>query len=455
MSNTYTIIVFLLAIVYLMGTIVKFKMHAFFSMITCCFLVGFAMQMNLTELVNTITAGFGGMMTSLGIVIILGAILGSVLSESGATEVLADAILKIAGQKKSSLAMNIIGFIVSIPVYMGSAYIILDPINRTLARKTKKNVLVYCTSLSIGLLVTHCLVIPTPGPLAVASGLGLNIGVFIFYSIIVAIPASLAGGWLWGEFLGKKYGYEEPWSPEDKNGAAAPAVERADADRPSAALAAGLIFLPIVIILVGSCLGMAASEGILHEISTFLTAGSGVAALLVSTILALFSLRKYIDMPLSRLIPKTLDEQGSILVILGAGGCFGGVIKATGIGDVLVSVLSSLNISVIVLAFILCILLRAALGSSTVALVTTISILGPVASEMGANMTLMGLAICAAAIGLSLPTDGGYWEIQSLDNLSISKTTWSMTGGSTIASVVGFAMVMLLSACSGFLPGLH
>jgi GntP family gluconate:H+ symporter len=187
----------------------------------------------------------------------------------------------------------------------------------------------------------------------------------------------------------------------------------------------------------------------------FLSGSSGLVALLLSDIVAFLVLKKYIDVPYSQIISKTFNEQGEMLLVLGAGGSFGAIIKAGGVGDALVTVLSSMNISVLVLAFILCMLLRAALGSATVALLTTATILGPVASEMGVNLVLLGLSICIAAVGLSLPTDGGFWLAEKLDKLGFKKTMISITGGGTVASIVGFVIVMILSACSGFLPGLH
>lgn len=453
MSSTFTIIVFLAAIAYLMIAIAKLKIHPFFAMISACVAVGLLMRLQPTQIVSSITGGFGGILGSLGIVFGLGALLGEMLSESGATEVLADSVLKIAGKKHSSLAMNIIGFIISIPVYMGTAYIILDPMNKSLAYKTKKNVIVYATALSIGLLVTHCLVIPTPGPLAVASTLGLNVGWFILYALVVSIPASLLGGWVWGEYLGKKYPYEVPWGfdPEqaEKN------ENASEENRPSAALALAMIFLPIAIIMLGTILGLGGAETTAGMIGNALTASSGTLSLLISVLVSMVCLKKYLKTPFSKMIVKVFNEQGNILFILGAGGSFGAIVTATGIGDVLVATLSSMNISVIVLAFVLCILLRAALGSSTVALLTTATILGPVAQEMGANMILLGLAICCGAIGLSLPTDGGFWEVKELDNFDYNKTTMIMTVGTTIASVVGFIVVLLLQIGAGALPGLH
>lgn len=451
MSQTWIIIAFLLSMVYLLVTIIKFKMNAFYALLTGSFLLGIAVGMPLPSINNSITGGFGGALGSLGIVVGLGAILGSLLSMSGATEQLAEGVLKVAGKDKSSLAMNLIGYIISIPVYMGSAYIILNPLCKNLSRETKKNVVVYATSLSIGLLVTHCLVIPTPGPLAVASTLGINMGWFILYALVVSICASLVGGWLYGEFMGKKYPYEES---EMAAAVHAEDKESAAQDRPSMGLSVGLILLPIVIILLGTVIPLLIPGETVASLGAFLSGNSGLVALVISDIVAFLALKKYIDEPYSKIITKTFNEQGEMFLVLGAGGAFGGIISAGGVGDALVAVLSNMNISVLVLAFILCMLLRAALGSATVALLTTATILGPVASQMGVNMVLLGLAICTAAIGLALPTDGGFWLVEKLDNLGFKKTMISFTGGATVASLVGFAIIMVLNACSGFLPGL-
>jgi GntP family gluconate:H+ symporter len=450
MSQTWIIIAFLLSMVYLLVTIIKFKMNAFYSLLTGSILLGILTGLPLADINSNVTSGFGGALGSLGIVIALGAILGSLLSMSGATEQLAEGVLKVAGKKNASLAMNIIGFIISIPVYMGSAYIILNPLCKSLSKDTKKNVVVYSTALFVGLLTTHCMVIPTPGPLAVASTLGINVGWFILYALVVSIFASLAGGWIYGEFMGKIYPYEEV-----EDAVAEKTVEKSVKDRPSMALSVGVILLPIILILVGTVLPFIIPGDAVSAFCGFLSGSSGLVALLLSDIVAFLVLKKYIDVPYSQIISKTFNEQGEMLLVLGAGGSFGAIIKAGGVGDALVAVLSSMNISVLVLAFILCMLLRAALGSATVALLTTATILGPVASEMGVNMVLLGLSICIAAVGLSLPTDGGFWLAEKLDNLGFKKTMISITGGGTIASIVGFVVVMILSACSGFLPGLH
>ena len=444
------IVVFLLSMVYLFVTIVRFKMNPFFSMVSAAIIIGIVVGMDLNTLVNGITSGFGSVCSSLGIVVAMGFLLGGMLAEAGATDSLADATLKKFGEKRASLAMNITGYIVSIPVFYGSAYVILNPILRTLSRKTKKPIQVYITALSVGLLTTHCLVIPTPGPLSVAGTLGVNFGWFILYSIIVSIPGSLLGGWIYGEFLGKKlYTYTEP-------AIAAPEVDLEDTGRKRApaSLAIAIIALPLLLIVFGTLLPMWTTVPFIVSVCQFFTAGNGVISLIVSVIFAAWTLRPYVKGKYAPLITKNFNEMGEIMLLLGAGGSFGAIIQSSGIGDYFVALLQSWNVPLIVLSFLLCLLMRTALGSAAVAMVTTASIVAPLCAQMGESSIIMGLSICAASMAFATPTDAAFWLVQKLDNLSFRDTWITHTFGNAISCAIMFAVVLLLNAGRGVLPGL-
>lgn len=407
MSGPALIIIFLASMVYLFVTIVRFKMNPFFSMISAAIAIGVLAGMDLNELVGGITSGFGSICAGLGIVVAMGFLLGGMLSEAGATDSLADATLRKFGEKHASLAMNITGYIVSIPVFYGSAYVILNPILNTLSRKTKKPIQVYITALSVGLLTTHCLVIPTPGPLSVAGTLGVNFGWFILYSLIVSVPGALIGGWLYGEFLGKKlYKYEEPVGEAATQSVPA---EKNDTKRAPAGLAIAIIALPLLLIVFGTLIPMWTTNPMAVSICKFLTAGNGVISLVISVAFAALTLRPYV--------------KGSYAPL-------------------------------IVLAFLLCLLMRSALGSAAVAMVTTSSIVAPLCVQMGESGIVMGLAICAASMAFATPTDAAFWLVQKLNNLSFKDTWITHTFGNAIACIVMFAIVILLNMCRGFLPGL-
>lgn len=450
MNGSWLIIIFLLSMVYLFVTIVRFKMNPFFSMLTASVLIGLLTGMDLGSLVSGVTSGFGSVMSSLGIVIALGGLLGSFLAAAGATDSLANYMLEKVGEKKAGLAMNITGYIISIPVFFGAAYIVLDPILRVLSRKTKKPIQVYITALSVGLLITHCMVIPTPGPLTVASTLGVNIGWFILYSIIISIPASLIAGWLYGEYLGKKIPYVEP--PMDE--VELEREERGNLKNAPAGLAIFLIALPLMLIIFGTVVVMFVKTGIIATVCNFLTAGNGIISLLISVAVAAWTLRPYIDEEYAPLVTKSFNGFGEIFMLLGAGGSFGAIVQASGIGDYFVGLLQTWNVSLIILAFILCLLLRTALGSAAVAMVTTSSIVAPICAQMGVDPIILGLAICGASLAIATPTDAAFWIVQKMDNLSIKDTVKTYTMGNVYASAIILILVLLLNACQGFLPGL-
>ena len=182
MSTPLIIAIFFISIFILMFGIMKLKMNSGVMMLISAILTGIMLQMSAADMISTVASGFGNMMASLGIVVGLGSILGGILEQSGATNQLALSMLRTFGSKRANTALNATGFLVSIPVFMGPAYIILNPICTTLAKFTKKNVWGYTTALVVGLMVTHCLVIPTPGPLAVAGSLSAEVG-RLFYTL--------------------------------------------------------------------------------------------------------------------------------------------------------------------------------------------------------------------------------------------------------------------------------
>ncbi len=454
MSTTWIIAVFFISLIILLFGIIKLKMNSGAMMLITAIITGLLLQMTSETLISTVASGFGNMMAALGIVVGLGSILGGILAESGATDQLALAMLKGFGSKHANFALNATGFLVSIPVFMGPAYIILNPICTTLSKHTKKSVIGYTTALVVGLMVTHCLVIPTPGPLAVAGSLGANVGLFILYSLIVAIPSSLVGGWLYANYLAKKYDNVNGGEEVSDDEAIKEIMRSSKEVHPSAGTAVFLILLPIILILFATLVPYVTASAFILNICTFMSASNGVGALLISVLVAWLMLGKYIDKTPAKVFSSSLADVGDVFFILAASGSYGAIITASGIGDVLGNIMSSANIPLFVLAFILSVLLKAALGSSATALVTTASLMAPMLSATSANPIIVGLAVCLGGLGICLPTDGAFWEVKEFNGLSMKETFEAHTGGNLIACVVGFAVLCILAACSGFLPGL-
>ena len=352
--------------------------------------------------------------------------------------------------------MNLTGYIVSIPVFFDAAFVILVNLVKSLSRKGKIPFVSLVTALSVGLIVTHAMVIPTPGPIAVAGTMGVNIGWFLLYSIVVSLPASLVGGVLYGKYLGGKAEYADDFANAFDD------IEEEEiqesADLPSGALGIFLIFLPIIIILIGTIASMLLEPGTSAYIF-FSFIGNKNIALLIGLLAAFFSLRRYVKDSFNDVVTEAATQSGIILAITGAGGAFGAIINLTGFGEKLVGGMAGMTegagIAMIVAAFVISQVLRAAQGSTTVALVTTSAIFAPILAGMATvSPILVSLAICAGGIGLSLPNDSGFWVINRFSKFDVPGTIKVWTVGGTIAGLTALVILVVLSMFTGVLPGL-
>lgn len=458
MSLTTLLVVFAIALVFVLVSIIKYNLHPFLSLLIGGLIMGIGVGMPLTDVSSSLAKGFGGTMEGIGIIIILGVGLGHLLHVSGATEQIAALMLKFTGQKNSPLAVNLTGYIVSIPVFFDAAFVILVNLVKSLSRKGKVPFITLVTSLAVGLIVTHALVIPTPGPIAVADTMGVNIGWFLLYSIIVSLPASLAGGVLYGKYLGTKKEYAQDFANAFADEEEAEVVSVENKNAPSGGLGIFLIFLPIAIILMGTVASLFLEKGTsMYIFFNFL--GNKNIALLIGLLVAFVMLKPYINNSLNEVVTSAATQSGIILAITGAGGSFGKIINDTGIGTKLVEGMTGLTsgagIALIIAAFVISQVLRAAQGSTTVALVTTSAIFSPIIAGMATvSPVLVGLAICAGGIGLSLPNDSGFWVVSRFSKFDIKQTMQVWTMGGTIAGVTALVVILILSLFSSTLPGL-
>ncbi|PWJ49643.1 GntP family permease [Faecalicatena contorta] len=457
MSLGLLLAIFAVALIFVLVSIIKFDLHPFLALLIGGLIMGMLTGMPLKEVADGIASGFGNTMTGIGILIILGVALGHLLHISGCTSQIAALMLKLTGQKRAGLAVNLTGYIVSIPVFFDAAFVILVNLVKSLSRKGKIPFVSLVTALAVGLITTHALVIPTPGPVAVAGTMGVNIGWFLLYSIIVSLPASILGGVFYGKFLGSRAEYKDDFAnafddvDEEKE-------ISSDKNLPSGGLGILLIFLPIFIILIGTVASLICDpDSTAYMVFGFL--GNKNIALLIGLIVAFFSLRKYITTSFNEVITEAATQSGAILAITGAGGAFGAIINGTGIGERLVEGMTSMTdgvgIAMIIAAFVISQVLRAAQGSTTVALVTTSAIFSPIIAGMASvSPILVGLAICAGGIGLSLPNDSGFWVVNRFSKFDVKQTMKVWTIGGTISGVTALVIIIILSVFTTSLPGL-
>jgi len=391
-------------------------------------------------LIDLITGGFGSTLTSIGIVIVLGVIMGYFLEKTGAALVMAQAILKLVGKKNAPLAMAISGYVVSIPVFCDSGFVVLQALNRSLAQSSGISLAVMGTALSMGLYATHCLVPPTPGPIAAAANIGADLGLVIMLGLLASIPAMLAG-WLFATRIGKKIWIDPnaQMSYED--------MLKSFKNLPSTFMAFLPIVLPLVLIALNSIAAFPSSPfgtGVIKTVFVFL--GNPNIALLIGVFIAAALVRGHADV-FGEWTSKAIESSAIILVITAAGGALGMVLRASGVGTYLGTTLAQAHMGIL-LPFIIAAAIKTAQGSSTVSLVTTSAILFPMLQQLGwttsPQKALVVLAIGAGAMVVSHANDSYFWVVAKFSDMKVDQAFKLQTLGSLITGIGAFLGVAVL-----------
>lgn len=433
----FQVLIFLIAGVGLIILLTaKYHVHAFFALLVACFITGLGVQIPLPVLLNTIKDGFGNILKSLGFIIILGTTLGVLLEHTGSTKVMANYILKKVGEKNAALAISITGFIVGLPVFCDSGFIVLNGLSRSLSKKTGISLVVMSVSLATGLLAVHCLIPPHPGAAAAATTIGVDLGRLIIYGIIIAIPAMIAGHW-WAIYAGRKithFTVEESEVPEDTS------------IHPSVLKSFLPVIIPILLIALRSFFMIQSTEagGWRYALSL----GDPVVALSVGVLLAFNTKRRWKRKTVNMIFQDAIEKAGGILVIIGAGGAFGAVLAATNIGSHFSNAVP-LNSLGILFPFLLTFILKTAQGSSTVAIITAASIVLPLLAALGLDSEngklLTVLSMGAGSMMISHANDAYFWVITKFSGLDIKTTLKVYSVASVIMGLITLMMVYLLS----------
>ena len=397
-----------IAVIILLTT--RYRVHPFFALLLACFLVGLGMQMPVTDILTAVKKGFGNIMQSLGLIIVLGTTLGVLLEHSGCTKVMAEFILKRTGEKKAPWAMSITGFVVGLPIFCDSGYIVLSGLNQSLAKRTGISVVIMAVSLATGLYAVHCLLPPHPGASAAAVTIGVDIGKLIIVGIGVAIPGMIAGH-LWAVYAGRKVPHVETEKEHIINNTATPPV-----------LAAFLpVVVPVVLIAVNSVFSLEKNSGNLLQ-KIFAVLGEPTIALSVGILLVLLTTRNRTKYELSKFLQEGVEKAGGILVIIGAGGAFGAVLASTQIGLHFSETVNLGNMGIF-FPFLLTFILKTAQGSSTVAIITASTIVLPLVTALGLDSET-GKLLCVLSMGagsmmISHANDAYFWVISKFSGLEM------------------------------------
>lgn len=441
-----------LTILFIIFATAKLKWHPFLVLILSAFLVALFYQVPLDSVAKTIADGFGGILGYIGLVIVFGTIIGLILEKTGAAIVMAETVINLLGPRFPTLTMSIVGAVVSIPVFCDSGFVILNSLKESLAERLKVSSVAMSIALATGLYATHTFVPPTPGPIAAAGNLGLesNLGLVIMVGIVVTTVAVLAG-WLWSN----RFLNVEPDNIDADNVAAvalpANMKSREDYNKlPSATMA----FLPIIVPIVLICLSSFANfptaplgDGLIAELLIFI--GKPLTALLIGLFLS-FLLIEGNDktQQVSDAISQGLVVAAPILLITGAGGAFGAMLKVTPIGDYLGTTLSALGLGIF-MPFIVSAALKTAQGSTTVALVTTSAMVAPLLGQIGLDSEL-GRVFCVMAIGagamtISHANDSFFWIVSQFSRMSVAQAYKAHSVATGIQGVTSIIFIWLLT----------
>ncbi len=420
----------------------KFKVHPFISLLVAALLIGFIEGMDGSSIVTSISVGFGNTLKSIGIIIAFGTIIGAYLEHSGGARTLADRILKIVGKRKSDLAMSITGFIVSIPVFCDSGFVVLSTLNKSLSKKSGISIAVLAIALATGLYVTHVFVPPTPGPLAAAAAVNADIGLIIFLGLIVGIPTALVG-LLWARFINTKVDFSSVNNSEEI------VIKEDERKLPSFVDSLMPIIFPIVLIGLKSVAEFPThpfGTEFFFELLVFI--GNPIIALLIGVLLV-FRLKKYrVESDKKDWLVEGLKNAGIIILITGAGGAFGNVLRDTNIGDTIGEIFAGYEVGLL-LPFILAALLKTAQGSSTVSIITTAAIVAPLLGGFGLDgetaKALVVLAIGAGAMTVSHINDSYFWVVSQFTGFTTGQALRGFTIGTLLLGVSGIIFIYILS----------
>jgi GntP family gluconate:H+ symporter len=446
----------IIGLVFAIGLILFFvtrtKIQVFLAMIIGSVGAGLIAGLPAAQVLAAIKSGFGGTLGSIGIIIGFGVMMGAIFEISGAARKMALTFIKLLGKGKEEIAMAITGFIVSIPVFCDSAFVILSPLAKSLSRNTGKSVITISCSLGAALLVTHSLVPPTPGPLAIAEFFQLDLGKFIMFGLIAAVPISISG-LIYAKWIGKKLFklpdpndssvlIDRPYTQEEL----AETVTISEAGLPSTFMAFAPILIPIVLILLNT---VASAFGMTGVVKSFIgLVGDPVVAVAIGLLIAIYGLAGKVDRKkVVSLLDDSIKQAGVIVFVTGAGGALGAVLKASGAGDAIANMLVQASIPGILLPFIMAYILRIVSGSATVGMLTAGSITAPILLAMtGVNPYMAGLACCIGSIGITNLHDSYFWVVNRTTGLTDVKEMFQNWFGCVLTlSTVGFVVLLLMN----------
>ncbi len=439
------LLLLVLSVIFIIVLTTRLNVHPFLALLGAALLFALLSGMPFTTIVQSINEGFGGTLGKIGLVIVLGVIIGAFLEYSGGAFRLAEAVLQIIGRKRVHEAMGIMGFIVAIPVFVDSGFILLNPLNRSISKQAKVSLAGTAVALALGLMLTHVMVPPTPGPIAAAGILGADVGLVMLIGLIISTITLVFAIFFAKRIASKIYIDPAPELTEEE-------VIQKIKNSPSVFKSFLPILIPILLIVGKSVIEFSFSKEALQNnfAQILLFVGTPVIALFIGMLLSFLLPKKLSQDTFSTngLVGKSIMSAANILLITGAGGIFGTILQNSNLADLLANTLSNFKLGVW-LPFLLAATIKTAQGSSTIAIITTASIVAPLLSNLGFD-TAVEKAIAVVAIGagsavISHANDSAFWVVTQLSSMDVKTGYRIYSTGTLLIGIVAASLLFLLS----------
>ena len=442
LNPTRLVIAALIGLVILLVLIIKFKIQAMVSILIGAIAIGLLPGIPFESIVTAVNDGIGNTLKGIALLVGLGSMFGAILEASGGAQSLAVTMVKRFGDKKAAWALGITGLVIAMPVFFDAGLIILIPLAFSLAKRTNRSSLFYAIPLLAGLAVGHAYIPPTPGPVLVATMLEVELGWVILVGIGCGVVAMIVAGPIWGAICGKKHYIPVPDH----------VANQADFDEsklPNFWTIVGIILIPLVLIILDSVSGVVPALSGLAPIFGFL--GEPFVALLIATVVAMFVLgmrHGYTLEELEKVMTKSLEPTGLILLVTACGGVLRYMLQYSGLGDVIGNAVSSANLPIVVVAFIVAALVRICVGSATVAMTMAAGIIAAMPGIADLSPLYLACTTAAVAGGATVCShfnDSGFWLVKSLVGMDEKTTLKTWTIMETLVGGTGFIVALIIS----------
>lgn len=442
LDTTRLVIAAIIGLALLLVLIIKFKVHAMLSILIGAIAIGLIAGMPFEEIVTAVDDGIGNTLKGIALLVGLGSMFGAILEASGGAQTLAVTMVKKFGDEKAAWALGITGLVISIPVFFDAGLIILIPLAFSLAKRTKKSSLFYAIPLLAGLAVGHAFIPPTPGPVLVATMLNVELGWVILVGVCCGFFAMIVAGPVWGAICGKKFYVPVPDQIANQE-------DIDESKLPSFASVVTIIMIPLVLIILKSVAGVVPALAGVAPLFNFL--GQPFAALLIATLAAMFILgtRHGYTMPeLEKILTKSLEPTGLILLVTACGGVLRYVLQYSGLGEIIGNAVASINLPIVIVAFLVAALVRICVGSATVAMTMAAGIVAAMPEIASLSPMYLACVVAAVAGGATVCShfnDSGFWLVRSLIGLDEKTTLKTWTIMETLVGGTGFIVALIIS----------